>query len=234
MSQPKLYTRCEDSVAGPGSRPSCPGTQSEHSGATSIVRYHRIPHPVMSSFRYSHEITSVQRLMLHYLRIPRACFRTANMLQWVQSMVSRPRFQWHTETKEPSPILHMSLGHASLSVNGNPSNSITGSIRLTAVVLRTPLYMMPPFRKTPNSPSERSVKKHINQRSRTNPFILWDPLLLPRSIDTAACPRVLSCNTKCCPNIKYGRDDGHDEDGPQRSNECWYHEKSVVSATAEG
>lgn len=126
------------------------------------------------------------------------------------------------------------LGHASLSVNGNPSNSITGSIRLTAVVLRTPLYMMPPFRKTPNSPSKGSGKKHINQRSRTNPFILWDPLLLPRSIDTAACPRVLSCNTKCCPNIKYGRDDGHGEDGAQRSSECWYHEKSVVSATAEG
>lgn len=142
----------------------------------------------MSSFRCRHEVTSVQRLMLQYLRIPHACFRTANMLLWVQNMGSRPRFQWHTETKEPSPILHMSLGHASLSVNGNPSNSITGSIRLTAVVLRTPLYMMPPFRKTPNSPSERSVKKHINQRSRTNPFILWDPLLSPRSIDTAACP----------------------------------------------
>lgn len=112
MSQQKIYTRCEDSVAGPGSRPSCPGTQSEHSGATSIVRYRRIPRPVMSSFRYSHEITSVQRLMLHCLRIPRACFRTANMLLWVQNMVPRPRFQWHTETKEPSPILHLSLGHA--------------------------------------------------------------------------------------------------------------------------
>lgn len=99
------------------------------------------------------------------------------------------------------------------------------SIRLTAVVLRTPLYMMPPFRKTPDSPLERSVKKHKNQRSRTNPFILWDPLLLPRSIDTTACPRVLSCNTKCCPNIKYGRDGGQDEDDPQRSDECWYHEK---------
>lgn len=125
------------------------------------------------------------------------------------------------------------LGHASLSVNGNPSNSITGSIRLTAVVLRTPLYMMPPFRKTPNSPSKGSGKKHINQRSRTNPFILWDPLLLPRSIDTAACPRVLSCNTKCCPNIKYSRDDGHHEDGAQRSRGCWYHEKSVVNAAAK-
>lgn len=78
------------------------------------------------------------------------------------------------------------------------------------------------------------MKKHNDQRSRTNPFILWDPLLLPRSIDTAACPRVLSCNTKCCPNVKYGRGDGHDEDGPQRSNEYWYHKKSVVNTAVEG
>lgn len=116
-------------------------------------------------------------------------------------------------------------GHGRPSINEHPSNSITGPIRLTAVVLRTPVYMMPPFRRTPNSPSEKRVKKHKNQRSRTNPFILWDPLLLPRSIDTTACPRVLSCNTKCCPNIKYGRNGGQDEDYPQRSNECWYREK---------
>lgn len=181
----------------------------------------------MKSRRYSVSCCTASAFHAHAF-VPQTCFCGCRI--WFRGHASNgtPR------RKNPAPFCICPLAMQSLSMNGNPSNSITGSIRLTAVVLRTPLYMMPPFRKTPDSPSERSVKKHINQRSRTNPFILWDPLLLPRSIDTAACPRVLSCNTKCCPNIKYGRDDGHDEDGPQRSNECWYHEKSVVSATAEG
>lgn len=103
-----MYTLSEDSVAWPGSRPSCPGTQSEHSGTTFILCYRRVPRLVMSSFRKVVKSRRLQRSLLLCL-LPHVCFRTTNMLLWVQNMVSRPRFLWHTETKEPSPILHLSL-----------------------------------------------------------------------------------------------------------------------------
>lgn len=109
ISQLKISAGCKDSVAGPGNRPSCPDARSEHSGATSIVRYHHIPRLIMSSFRYSREITSVQRHMLYSPPLQRACFRITNMILWVQNMVLRPRVQWHPDTKEPSLILHLSL-----------------------------------------------------------------------------------------------------------------------------
>lgn len=63
----------------------------------------------MISCRYSRENTSVQRRVLHYLSLRLACSRTANMPLWVQHMVSRPCFEWHTEAKNGSPISHLPL-----------------------------------------------------------------------------------------------------------------------------
>ena len=104
MSQPKVNTRCKDSVAWPGVRPSCRGSQSEHSCATAIANYHHTSLLFMSSFRYSREITPVQHPMLYCHTLPRACPRIAKMLLWVQHVDSEPRFESHTEMRWPGPF----------------------------------------------------------------------------------------------------------------------------------